>query len=499
MAAEVGGRARTYGNWRRPRSAGLGQLGLLGTAILMGGLVLVIITTAVFGLAPAVGLLLCLAGFLGTLMIRDRHGKTGLQLLAVRVGWFRTRTSGSHLYRSGPLGQTAWGTFQLPGLAAASRLSEARDSYDRPFALLHVPATGHYTVVLAAEPDGASLVDQEQIDLWVARWGEWLASLGDEPGLVAASVTVETAPDTGTRLRSRVLGQIDPNAPEVARAVLGEIVDSYPVGSATINAWVALTFTASTRGARKQPKEMARDLATRLPGLTQRLSGTGAGAVRPISAQRLCEVIRTAYDPAAARVIDECYADGAVPGLDWTDVGPGAAEASWARYHHDGGLSTTWAMSGAPRGEVHSSVLLKLLSPHRDIARKRVTVLYRILDAGVAARLVEADLRNADFRVASAPRPTARTLSEQSAAHATAQEEARGAGLVDFGMIVTATVTDDDALADAEAAIDNLAATARIGLRRVYGSQDSAFAAGLPLGLVLPKHLKVPEPVRAAL
>jgi len=51
---------------------------LLGTAILMGGLVVVIITTAVFGLAPAVGLLLLLAGFLGTLMVRDRHGKTGL-------------------------------------------------------------------------------------------------------------------------------------------------------------------------------------------------------------------------------------------------------------------------------------------------------------------------------------------------------------------------------------------------------------------------------------
>jgi len=281
--------------------------------------------------------------------------------------------------------------------------------------------------------------------------------------------------------------------------VLQEIVDSYPVGSATINAWVALTFSASSRGARKKPREMARDLASRLPGLTQRLSGTGAGAVRPISAQRLCEVIRTAYDPAAARVIDECYADGVVPGLDWSDVGPGAAEVSWARYRHDSGLSVTWAMSSAPRGEVHSSVLLKLLSPHRDIARKRVTVLYRILDAGAAARLVEADLRNADFRVASAQRPTARVLSEQSAAHATAQEEARGAGLVDFGMLITATVTDEHGLADAEAAIDNLAATARVALRRVYGSQDSAFAACLPLGLVLPKHLKVPEPVRTAL
>ncbi len=133
------------------------------------------------------------------------------------------------------------------------------------------------------------------------------------------------------------------------------------------------------------------------------------------------------------------------------------------------------------------------------IARKRVTLLYRIMDSGVAATLVEADVRNADFRVASAQRPTARMLREQRAAHATAAEEARGAGLVDFGMLVTATVLEEDALADAEATIDNLAATARVRLRRAYGSQDSAFAAALPLGLVLPAHLKVSAQVRAAL
>ena len=237
--AEASPRARTYGNWRRPRSAGLGQLGLVGTAILMGGLIVVIVTTAVFGLLPALVVLGLLAGFLATLMVRDRHGKTGLQLLAVRAGWFRARAGGSHLYRSGPLGQAPWGTFQLPGLAAPLRLSEGRDSYDRPFALLEVPATGHYTVIFAAQPDGGSLVDQEQVDARVAGWGEWLASLGEEPGVVAASVTVETAPDTGRRLRSEVEAQIDPSAPAVAREVLREVVESYPVGSASINAWVA--------------------------------------------------------------------------------------------------------------------------------------------------------------------------------------------------------------------------------------------------------------------
>jgi hypothetical protein len=229
------------------------------------------------------------------------------------------------------------------------------------------------------------------------------------------------------------------------------------------------------------------------------LTGTGAGAARPLSAQQLCEVVRIAYEPRAAALIDEAYNSGTVPGLQWSDVGPAAAEARWDSYRHDGATSVTWSMTAAPRGAVQSSVLHRLLLPHRDIARKRVTMLYRPMPAAAAARTVEADKRNADFRVKSAERPSARALREKAAADRTAEDEASGNGLVSFGMLVTATSLTGEDLADVEAAIDNLSATARITLRRVDGSQDSAFAAALPLGLVLPKHLKVPAEIRTAL
>lgn len=501
VAAVEGPEVRTYGNWRKPMSAGLGQLGMLGSAMLMVGLIMVILTVAFVGLLAAIVVGLFIGAGLLTLAWRDRHGKTVLQRLAMRIGWQRARVSGSHLYRSGPLGQTPWGTFQLPGLAAPSRLSEATDSYDRPFALLYMPTTGHYTVVFAADPDGASLVDQEQIDVWVAHWGEWLAALGDEPGIVGASVTVETAPDTGSRLRREVNGNIDPSAPALAQTMLREVMATYPEGSATVKAWVALTFAAPARkGAkRRNREEMARDLATRLPGLSARLMSTGAGAARPITAQQLCEVVRIAYDPPAARLFDAAYSEGVVPQLSWDDVGPSATQAGWESYRHEGAVSVSWSMTAAPRGEVQSSVLGQLLAPHGDIARKRVTLVYRPLDSASAARIAEHDKRTADFRASSSSRPSARSVREQRATRATAQEEATGAGLVNFGMLVTATVENAEQLGDAEAAIDNLAGTARIQLRPVYGSQDSAFAAALPLGLVLPRHLKVPAEVRAAL
>jgi len=67
---------------------------------------------------------------------------------------------------------------------------------------------------------------------------------------------------------------------------------------------------------------------------------------------------------------------------------------------------------------------------------------------------------------------------------------------VNFGLLVTATVLDVDQAPEARAAIDNLSATARLRLRPMYGSQDVGFIGGLPLGLILTKHLRVPTEVR---
>ena len=501
-AVDVSSRGtRTYGNWRRPTSPGLLGLGSVGTVALLGGLIAVVVTVMIAGLLEAVILTLLLGAVMVAVVAKDSHGKNALSRGGARAAWWSARSRGTNVYRSGPLGRALWGTYQLPGIAAPTRLSEHLDSYGRPFALLHTPATGSFAVVIGTEPDGAALVDQEQIDVWVADWGHWLANLGDEPGVEAASVTVETAPDSGTRLRREVGLNVDDDAPPFAQAMLREVVDHYPAGSSTVKAYVAITFSASQRsGSRKRAAaEMARELAARLPGLTGALQATGAGAAHPLSAQELCEAIRIAYDPAAASLIDEAHAAGETPELSWPDVGPSAAQASWDGYRHDSAYSCTWAMTSAPRGSVQSGVLARLLAPHREIARKRVTLLYRPLDAARAAAIVEADLRAAEFRASSTSKPAARDSLAVRAAAATASEEASGAGLVQFGLLVTATVADLDKAPDARAAIDNLAATARLRVRPVYGSQDSAFAAALPLGLVLPKHIKVPSELREKL
>lgn len=492
---------RTYGNWRKPSTAGLWGLGKISTGVLLGGLMVMIFVMMAGRLLEALVLLLLLIAGLATVRLKDRHDRSILDRTIARVGWQAAKWKGAHLYRSGPLGFALWGTHQLPGIAASLRVSEHHDSYGRAFALIQSPSTATYSVVVAAEPEGAHLVDQEQVDMWVADWGHWLANLGDEPGLQGCSVTIETAPDTGHRLRREVKAAMDPDSSPFARKMLAEVVGTYPSGSSMITAYVALTFAANNdiTGKKRTAEQMGRDLASRLPGLTGDLAATGAGAASPVTASELCELVRIAYDPGASVAVQDAHALGEPLELHWSDVGPVAADAEWGGYHHDEAYSVTYAMSTAPRGQVQSGVLSRLLAPHPDVARKRVTLLYRPIDAARAAAIVEADVATAQFNATSGSRTSSRAAAATRAAKATAEEEASGAGLVNFALLVTATVTDEEKRAEARAAVDNLAGTARLRLRPVYGAQASAFAAALPLGIMLPKHVSAPSAMRSSL
>ncbi len=272
----------TYGNWRRPRKAGLGSLGLVGTVGLFGGLVMVLISSMVsLNTALVVGLPFAL--MLAPLAIRTADGRNVYNMAAVRIGWLRRKSLGRHLYASGPLSARPGGRFRPPGLLSRVTMLEGRDPYDRPFGVLYHRHRNQYTVVLACEPDGGSLVDPDQVDTWVALWGEWLSRLAHEPGLRGAAVVVETAPDPGTRLATEVLGRISPDAPPAARAVMEEVVASYPAASSEMNTFLTLTYSAPG-GARRDHDTMVADLALRLPGVLGGLVAAGGGSAEPLSA-----------------------------------------------------------------------------------------------------------------------------------------------------------------------------------------------------------------------
>ncbi|MCF3960251.1 SCO6880 family protein [Streptomyces fuscigenes] len=496
MSATEAPTARTYGNFRRPRTSGLRGLSLGATLLLFAGLVAVVLATLV-SVWAALALAVVLALATAPLAVRDRHGRTLMQRAGVRLAWRRTTASGGHLYRSGPMGRAGYGTCTLPGLAAASSLTQAQDGYGRPFAVITIPSTGHHTVVISCAADGAALVDQRQVDTWVAHWGQWLSALGSEPSLVAASVSVETAPDSGVRLQQEIAGNVVEGAAELATSMLREVLAAYPAGSARIATRIALTYSGAARpGApRRSAEDMALHIGTRLPGLTAALSATGAGTAVPMTATELAEAVRLAYDPTVATLVERARASGGT-GLTWDQAGPMAAQEGWDHYRHDGAYSVTWAMTEAPQGEVFSNVLTALVQPHRDIARKRVTLLYRPHTRAEGARVVQQDYKNALFTAQQSAIGHARDDAEVTATRRTSEEQAQGHGVIRFGLLITATVTSAAELPAAAAAVDNLAPAARIAVRPVYGSQAAAFAAALPLGLVLPLHTALPQTVR---
>jgi hypothetical protein len=488
----------TYGNWRRPRRPGLGPLGLLGTVVAFGGLLVALLASLV-SLAAAIVVLVPTCLFLAPLALRTADGRNVYQLLALRIGWMKRKANGSTTYVSGPLSRRPGGRFQPPGLLARTRMYEGRDAYDRPFGVIHHPGRNLYTLVLACEPDGGSLVDPQQVDIWVASWGDWLARLSHEPGLRGAQVVVETAPDTGTRLAAEVLPRISPDAPAAARAVMEEVVERYPTASSEMHTYIALTY-GPAGGPKRDVDDVITDLSMRLPGLLSGLIAAGGGAAYPLSAERIAEVVRVAYDPAVAPDVLSVRAEHTTTGLEWDDAGPAAAVETVNAYKHDSGVSRTWMLTLAPRGTVRSSVLRGLLEPAPGTRRKRVSLIYRPIDPATSARIVEADRRAAHFMATSrGGLVQARATSEVRAAEQTAAEEASGAGLVEFSLMVTVTVDNEEELQDAAITVRNLQASSRILMRPADRMQASAFTCTLPVGLLPWEHTLVPYQIREAL
>jgi hypothetical protein len=118
-------------------------------------------------------------------------------------------------------------------------------------------------------------------------------------------------------------------------------------------------------------------------------------------------------------------------------------------YLHDSGVSRTWLLTLAPRGTVRANVLRGMLDRPSGTRRKRVALLYRPIDPATSARIVEADRRaRSSWRPHGGHGAGARRLRDE-AAEQTAAEEASGAGLVEFSLMVTVTVDSDAELEDA--------------------------------------------------
>jgi hypothetical protein len=108
----------------------------------------------------------------------------------------------------------------------------------------------------------------------------------------------------------------------------------------------------------------------------------------------------------------------------------------------------------------------------------------------VASRQLQQEVNAAAFRAQFRRRTgrdeTARDSWDAARARQAANEEAMGAGVCLVSMYASITVTDRDSLRRAVAGVEAAADTAKIRLRRLWGSQATGFAATLPCGICPP-------------
>lgn len=478
----------TYGNL-----SAVGRKGLLGASmpVFIAGIIAVVISMILFllvkwwiGLLAAIVFALAIA----PMAIPVGNSRSVYQLMGLRLGQRRARRKGRTILLNGPAGKVPDGRFRLPGIAQQSSVREYKTGFGMPFAVVSIPSTNHYSVVLEVHPTGNALVDQRIIDGQVAHWGAWLAYLATEESIVGASVTVETSIDSGLRLRKSVLTPVQDDASDFGRAVAEEMAGGFGQRTPAISTRIAITFSGRVNGEKRTEEEVADEISNILPGLMDHLTSTGAGShVRPCTSQDLTDYVRAAYDPHVATQIEEQRALGGT-GLTWDQAGPAFHDVELDHYFHDRAVSMTWTLGGEPRGTFYDTSLSRLLSPDPKVARKRVTLLYRPISPARTTGIADAKVRNASFVASSSKRRQAVAQSVMRSANQTAMEEAAGAGMVTFGMVVTATVLDKADLRSARQTIASQSAQARLRLRTALGSQDSAFVAGLPLGVVLPYH-----------
>ncbi len=474
---------RTYGGWRRARTMGLFGLGFAQTMVVLAAMTVALITASVSLAALAVVGPACLVVIVGNVAQWD--GVSLAQTLVQRSRWASGSRRGQTSYRGGVMAaeEHAW---QLPGVLAPTVLLSAEDGHAGSYGVVWHRRLGTMTVTLRCAAQSTWLADADAATAWVSNWGGWLAGLGHVPIVRWVAVTVDTAPDSGSRLADYITGRVAPDGPAAAVRVLQQLVATAPQAAADVQTTVSITFDPSASPARpRNVPDCLAEVDRALPGLQDALAGCGLTVLGRASAAQVAAAVRHAFDPAArgdvTRLLD-ADPDTAADLLDWGNAGPVAAEEHPDRYEHEGATSVSWAWHEAPRQPVTHNVLARLLAPGDH--PKRVSLLYRPLTAGQAAAEVERQVNAAQFRTAYRRArkldPTARDIADHEQAARAAREEALGAGVGLISLWVTTTVLDPAALGRAVADVESRAETCKVRLRRLWRSQAAGFATTLP-------------------
>lgn len=480
--ATVESQTRTYGNWRKARGMGIGQLSGGQTATLF---VAVLVPILAMYASPRAALMVAMLSVLVVLGVVVRYDAQSAADLLTRRARFRHAAAAGWLELSGGVLTDHPRRADLPGPMAPLVPLSSDDGMGGKQGLLWDRRTGWLTAVIRVSPVGLDLADRDQADRWVASFGGFLADLGYQPMVRHVAITVDTAPSGGASLRDYIAERIDPRAPQSAQEVMRELAEVSPATVADVDTRVSITFDPSRATPRPDDLLTAVAEVTRwLPGLETSLGGVGVSVLGRASVEWLIGRLRIAYDPASRADVSRSVDPGEEL-LLWAEAGPLRGVETWDHWRHDSGFSVAWAMQEAPRQAVADRVLIPLLAP--GPFPRRVTLLYEPYPSGAAAAEVEREITNTQVRRSWSQRTrrdeTQRERADQARAMQAAREEAEGAGVGKFCLYASTTVMDEKLLPAATADVEQRAGQCKLRLRRLRGAQVGGFAAALGMGI----------------
>jgi len=477
-----------FGVWLPTTRATLAGLTLPGWAVLLGGLILMVmmVTRGWFG-AGFVAFLVAV-GFNLVFVLRfggDTTGRTLASMIASRASGKSRARRGEASFRSGLFSTLpADHLTTLPGILANTQEISGTDGFGRPFTLLHDPRIKTLTAVLSCNPDGTDMQTQPTIDSSVVNYGGWISSLSHDPALAGATMVVESALRDKGPLVERIISDLDPDAPEIARRHSLEAGEQLPARYSEVSTWATLTWSVPALG--MSVEDAVAEVAAKLPYQVEALRAAGGGAVSVATSKVLAEAVRVAYNPERSAEFASDALRGQSSGLHVTEAGPDYFDDSAKRIcQHDGVASMTALVLAPPKLQITEDTMAPLFSPADRFLRKRVAIFYRPVSPDKAVQLVQRLDARASTAASAKARETAADRALKGKAKKLETEVVEGAAVTRFGMAVTVTFEPDNrAYKDAELKLKALLNSSALSYRFCDYDAGPAFHTTLPLGVL---------------
>ena len=439
------------------------------------------VATGPAGLAAAV----LLASALTVACFVPVAGRTAEEWAPIALRW-AWRGKAARRWRGGPAAADSDGITLPPPLDALTILSVSADG--RPVAVAADRRAGTYTAVLAVRGRTFALLEASDKARRVQAWGAALASVAREGSpIVRVQWTERTLPDDGSALRRWFTANAaDPGSPEAA-SYADLIAAAGPV-TQTHETYLAVQLDA--RRARRAIRQAgggdtgAADVLLReLRTLEGRLRSADLDITGWLPPRALGRLVRTAYEPGSRPVLARRDGDGDRAGCDPKAAGPMAADTSWSTYRTDDAWHATYWVAEWPRMDVDADFLTPLLL--HTTASRTVSVVMEPVSPRKAAREVQAartaELADEAIREKAGQITTARRRQEHEALLAREHELVAGHGDYRYTGYLTVTAATPGELENACGEVEQAAHQSLLEVRRLYGEQDTAFAAALPL------------------